>query len=91
MLVQHREVVHELFHHGHINDRESEGLIAENNAARVKLEYHPAADQIPDRCENLVTASVLNRKSYIQSRRDVPVGGVHTTVQGEGDGLKPLQ
>ncbi|CBJ34146.1 cyclic nucleotide-binding protein [Ectocarpus siliculosus] len=49
MLVQHPEVVHELFHHGHINDRESEGLIAENNAARVKLEYHPAADQIPDR------------------------------------------
>eukprot|EP00903_Cladosiphon_okamuranus_P022319 g20525.t1 len=49
MLVQHREVVHELFHHGHINERESEGLISENNTARVKLEYHPTADQIPDR------------------------------------------
>ena len=49
MLVQHRDVVHELFHHGHINEREFEGLIAQNNTARVKLDYHPTADQIPDR------------------------------------------
>lgn len=49
MLVQHREVVHELFHHGHINEREFEGLIGQNNTARVRLDYHPHADQIPDR------------------------------------------
>lgn len=50
MLVQHRDVVHELFHHGHINEKECENLIAQNNEARVKLEYHPHADEIPDRC-----------------------------------------
>lgn len=52
MLVQHRDVVQELFHHGHINEREFEGLITQNNTARVRLDYHPLVDQIPDRCGN---------------------------------------
>ncbi|CAN0270467.1 unnamed protein product, partial [Discosporangium mesarthrocarpum] len=49
MLVQHREVVGELFHHGHINEREYEGLINQNNTARVKLDYHPHTEHIPNR------------------------------------------
>lgn len=55
MLVQHREVVHELFRQGHINEREFDGLISQNNTARVRLDYHPQADQIPDRCVHSVS------------------------------------
>lgn len=59
MLVQHRDVVHELFHHGHINEREFEGLVGQNNMARVRLDYHPHIDNIPDRCVELPPGTSL--------------------------------
>ena len=50
MLVQHRDAARELSRLGHITEREFEGLIEQNNMARVRLDYHPQTDQIPDRC-----------------------------------------
>ncbi|KAG5183566.1 Sodium/hydrogen exchanger family-domain-containing protein [Tribonema minus] len=53
ILVQHRGMVEESYRHGHINDREYARLLHSNNVSRVKLDYHPHTDHIPDRSQLL--------------------------------------
>lgn len=53
ILGQHKEIVESVFAQGHINEREYEKLIHKNNTSRIKLDYHPITEQIPDRRELL--------------------------------------
>ncbi|CAM9581375.1 unnamed protein product [Chrysoparadoxa australica] len=59
ILVQHRELVEEMYLQGHIHEKEHEALIHQNNAKRIKLDYHPHADQIPGRRQLLQNVPFL--------------------------------